>query len=222
MKRLVAVALILLAAPAAFAEPLSFIRGGVGIAMRTPDRDPPPDFVGFGYEDGTSLFLTVGSHYASGVMLRVDYAYTYYDAMTALGGAAVIEEDIQTQDARGGVFLATRRERPVGGRVGLGYAYGHERASPGPRERIQDGGFLEAAASVRVAQHLDLELAAVAMKLDGRRDYDAEVGELRFEASVPAGPAFVLFTTRYAVFDRESPFDEDVLEFRLGLAGEWE
>lgn len=223
MKHFVLAALALAAAPTAVAEPVSFIEGGVGIALREPDRDPPVDVLDFEYEDGTTVFLSVGSHYASGVLLRVDYAYTYYDALTAVGGAITLEEDIQSQDARGGLFLATRHDRPLGGRIGLGYAYSHERAySSSTREHIQDGGFLEAAAGVASTHGFGLELAATVMKLDGRANYDADVGELRLTGRIPAGAAQVLVTARYAAFDREDRYDEDLLELRLGLGGVWE
>lgn len=214
MKRIAIAAFALLAAGTAHGEDVAgTIHGGVGVALREPS-DARLD-----YDTGTVLHFEAVSHYPSNLMVRVLYSYTFYDALTGPGGLS-IADDIQQQDARFGVYHAPWRHGPLRYRAGGGYAYSHEKDSSDD-SNIQAGGFLEAAALLDVGRPVTLELAATAMKLDGQDDYDAEVGEVRLGLAFHAGAADFRLDTRYASYDRESPFDEEVLEVRVGVTGAW-
>ena len=220
MKRIALAALALLAAGTAQGDDLaSTIHGSVGVALRDPSDAPPYDQLQLEYDTGTVLHLEVASHYPSNLMVRVFYAYTFYDELSGSGGLS-FAQDIRQHDARFGAYFAPWRHGPLRYRAGGGYAYGHEKDSSDD-SRIQSGGFLEAAALFDAGTLATLELVATAMKLDGDEDYDAEIGELRFGAAFHAGAVDFTLNTRYAAYDRESPFDEELLEFRVGVAGVW-
>lgn len=211
MKRIASAILALLAAGTARSEDVAgFIHGGVGVAFRKPDAP-------YDYDAGTVLHLEVGNRYPDGLMVRVSYAYTFYDALTGAGG--VIARDIGQQDARFGLFFAPQPRGALGFRVGGGYVYGDERT--GSSDRTQDGGFLEAAATLDAGRRATFDLAAAVLKVEGRSDYDAEGGELRLGVALHAGPVDLTLGSRYLALDRESPFDESLLEFRAGVAGRW-
>ena len=214
-------ALTLLAAGAAQAEDLaSRIEGGIGMAWREPSDDPPYDQSRLEYDTGTVLHASVASHYDYGLLLRVDYAYTLYDELTGLGGLS-IAEDIEQHDARGGVFYAPWPRGPVGFRIGIGYAYAEEDEDSPAAERTQDGGFVEAGLAVQAGERVRLDAAVAGLKLEGDEDYDAEGAELRLGAAFDTGPLDIIVGTRYLAWQRESPFDEELLELRLGIGGRW-
>jgi hypothetical protein len=210
-------ALALLAAPAMAADPAGYLEASVGVAQRElSDVNPPFELLGFEYDTGTVLRFAAGQRYESGLMLRADYGYTTYDELT--GSGLSISRDLVQHDARLGVFYATPRNFRAGYRFGAGYAYARE-----DDELVggsQTGGFLEAAA-VRAGERVSWDLAAALMKLDGGGDYDAEAAELRLGAAFHRGRADVTVQLRYALYERESPFDEDVLELRVGLGAGW-
>lgn len=208
-------ALALLAGAPAAADPGSFIDASLGVTLRHPSDDRP----GLEYDDGTVARLEVGSHYASGLMLRVAYAYTAYDALKA--GSLRLAEDIQQQEVRLGVFHATPRPAPLGWRFGGGYVYADEDADAPEQSRYQRGGFAEVAAVVVASERLTLDLATAVMKLGGAEDYDAEAAELRCGLAFHTRVMDFTLSARYAVFDRESPFDEELLELRVGVGGGW-
>jgi len=212
--------LALLAPLAAQAENLaSRIDGGIGVAFREPSDDPPYDQLRLDYDRGTALHAAVSSHYDYGLLLRVDYTYTLYDALTA--GSLTIEEDIEQHDARGGVFYAPWPRGPVGFRVGGGYAYASEDIDQPEDERSQDGGFVEAGLTLRAAARVRLDFALAGLKLEGDDDYDAEGTEVRAFAAFDTGPLDVTVGARYLAWQRERPFDEELFELRLGLGGAW-
>lgn len=217
--RLAGVALaLLLASPAATAAG-SFIAGSVGLVQRDiTDAGPLLDLR---YDDGTLLGLQVGTHYDSGLMLRVDYTYTYYDALTAAGGALTLAEDIQQQETRFGVFHAMGPRSPVRLRWGGGYVYADE-DTESQDSRYQDGGFLELGLAFDAGKHFTLDLAAAASKLDGKQDYDAEGTEARGGVALHLGRAALRLDARYARIEREDPaWNEELLELRLGVATAW-
>lgn len=219
MKRALSCVLALLAAPAMAADPAGYLEGSVGIALRDPSGEKPPfDQLDLEYDTGTVLRFAAGQRYESGLMLRVDYGYTTYDKLAASGGPTV-SRDIEQHDARLGVFYATPRNVAAGYRFGAGYAYTREDQDPQGGD-TQAGGFLEAAA-VLAGERTTWDLAAALLKLDGGGDYDAEAAELRAGVAFHRGRADVTLQARYALYDRAAPFDEDVLEIRLGLGTGW-
>lgn len=218
MMRALGCVLALLAAPAMAADPAGYLEGSVGVALREPSDEPPFDQLDLDYDTGTVLRFSAGQRYESGLMLRADYGYTAFDELTALG-SLTITRDIEQHDARLGVFYATPRNVTAGYRFGAGYAYAREDQEPQGGDS-QGGGFLEAAA-VLAGERVSWDLAAVLMKLDGHDDYDAEAVELRAGAAFHRGRADVTVQLRYAIYEREEPFDEDVLEIRVGLGTGW-
>lgn len=210
--------LVPIAAPAE--DVASTLHGGVGAAWREPSEDPPYDQLTLEYDTGTVLFLDLASHYDYGLLLRVTYTYTLYDALTALGGLAV-EKDIEQHDGRAGLFYAPWPRGAVGWRIGGGYAYGHEDVDQPDDGRTQDGGFVEAGLTVRAAPRLTLDFAGAGLKWEGEDDYDAEGAEARVAAIVHTGPLDILVGGRYLRLERESPFDEELYELRLGIGGTW-
>lgn len=220
MKRAL-LAAALLAAPAAAAENVaSTIHGGVGAAWREPSDDPPYDQLTLEYDTGTALFLDVASHYDYGLLMRLTWTYTLYDALTALGGLA-IEKDIEQHDGRAGLFYAPWPRGPVGYRIGGGYAYGHEDVDAPDDGRTQDGGFVEAGFTVRAARRLTLDFAGAGLKWEGDEDYDAEGAEARVAAIVHTRPLDITIGARYLRLEREAPFDEELYELRVGIGGAW-
>lgn len=217
MRRPLACVLALLAAPAMAADPAGYLEGSVGVALReVSDANPPFDQLDFEYDTGTVLRFAAGQRYESGLMLRAEYGYTVYDELTAVG--LTLDRDIEQHDARLGVFHATPRNVATGYRFGAGYAYAREDGALDGGS--QNGGFLEAAA-VLAGERVSWDFAAALMKLDGHDDYDAEAAELRAGAAFHRGRADVTVQVRYAVYERESPFDEQVLEIRVGLGTGW-
>ena len=219
MRRRAGLALALLvAAPTAVASE-GFVAGGVGVARRELDEGPLA-ILGLEYDDGTVLAAQVGTHYDTGLMLRVDYTYTYYDALTAVNGTLVLSEDIQQQETRFGVFYATPVRAPVRLRWGGGYVYADEDAES-QDSRYQDGGFLEGAVAVDAGKRVTFELAAAALKLDGPQDYDAETTAVSGGVALHLGDADLTLDARYAETDREDWLDEERLELRLGVRTAW-
>jgi hypothetical protein len=205
------------AAPAA-APAGGFVDLSVGAAWREPDDDPPFDQLELEYDTGTVARLEVGSHYDSGLLVRVGYAYTVYDEFTALG-SLVISEDIQQQEVRAGVFYATPRGTPLGWRLGGGYDYLDESSNGGGY--YQRGGFVEAGAIVTLAR-VTLDFAAAFAKLGGPGDADAETTELRATAAYHARVMDFTLGARYAWVDPENfPLNEELLELRAGVAIPW-
>lgn len=195
-----------------------FVDLSVGAAWREPDDDPPFDQLELEYDTGTVVRLEVGSQYDSGLLVRVGYAYTVYDEFTALG-SLVIDEDIQQQELRAGVFYATPRGAPLGWRLGGGYGYLDEEGNAGGY--YQRGGFVEAAAIVELAR-ATLDFAAAFAKLGGPGDADAETAELRATAAYHARVMDFTLGARYAWIDRENgPLDDELLELRAGVAIPW-
>lgn len=217
MKRALGCVLALLAAPAMAADPAGYLEGSVGVALRDPSNEGPFSQLDLEYDTGTVLRFAAGQRYESGLMLRLDYGYTAYEELTA--GGATVSRDIGQHDARLGVFYATPHKVAAGYRFGAGYAYAREDQDPQGSDR-QAGGFLEAAA-VLAGERMTWDLAAALMKLNGRDDYDAEAAELRAGVAFHRGRADVTVQLRYARYDREAPFDEDVLEVRVGLGTGW-
>lgn len=211
---------LLVAAPAAADDVGSTIHGGIGAAWRDPGADPPYDQLQLEYDTGTLLFLDLASHYDYGLLLRVTYTYTLYDALTALGGLSV-EEDIEQHDGRAGLFYAPWSRGPLGFRLGGGYAYAHEDVDAPAGERTQDGGFVEVGLIVRAARALTLDIAGAGLKWEGNGNYDAEAAELRIGATFHTDPLDLMLGGRYARFQRESPADEELYELRLGIGGRW-
>jgi hypothetical protein len=195
------------------------VEGGIGIAFREPSNAPPYDQLQLQYDTGTVLHATVASHYEYGMLVRVDYAYTLYDALTASGLS--IAEDIEQHDARGGVFYAPWPRGPVSFRIGGGYAWAQEDADEPAEERSQDGGFVETGLTVRAGKAVRFDIAAAGLKLEGDDDYDAEGAELRAGAAFDTGPLDVTLGARYVAWQREDPFDEELFELRIGLGGAW-
>lgn len=219
--KVLAAGLALLLAGAAQADDLaSRIEGGVGIAWREPSDDPPYDQLKPEYDTGTVLHASVASHYEYGLLLRVDYAYTLYDELSGAGGLA-IAEDIEQHDARGGVFYAPWPRGPVGVRVGIGYAYAEEDQDAPADDRSQDGGFVEAGLAVQAGERVRLDAALAGLKLEGDEDYDAEGVELRLGGAFDTGALDITVGARYLAWQRESPFDEELFELRLGIGGAW-
>lgn len=211
MKRAACALLALLGHAAAHAN--GFIDASLGAAWRDPDTQLDVD-----YDTGTVARLEVGTQYESGLQLRVGYTYTFYDALTALGSLD-IAEDIQQQETRVGIFHATPRGDPRGWRLGGGYVYvDEENELEGGYQR---GGFVEVAAVIKAGKRVTLDLAAAAMKLGGTDDYDAEAAELRAVAAFHTRVMDFTVGARYAAFDRESPFDEQLFELRVGIGGAW-
>jgi len=217
MRRPAALLLALLLPCAAHAE--GFVEASLGAAWREPDDDPPFDQLELEYDTGTLARVEVGTHYDSGLLLRVGYTYTAYDALTGLGSLAVYE-DVQQQEVRFGVFHATPRGARLGWRLGAGYVYVDEDHSADGN--YQRGGFVEAAAIVAAGRRVTLDLAAAVMKLGGPGDNDAEAGELRATAAFHARAMDVIAGTRYALIDRDGfPPDEQLLELRVGVVFPW-
>lgn len=210
-------ALLALLAPAG-AHANGFIEAGLGVALREPDDAPPFDPLELDYGTGTVARLELGTLYDSGLMLRVAYAWTACDELKA--GSLLVSEDIRQQDLRLGVFHATPRGAPLGWRLGGGYAYADEDDSESA-SRSQRGGFIEAAAVVEAGPRVTLDFAGALLKLGGEADYDAEAAELRASAAFHTRAMDFTVGARYAVFDRESPFDEQVFELRVGIGGGW-
>ncbi|MGH8481739.1 MAG: outer membrane beta-barrel protein [Nevskiaceae bacterium] len=218
MRRPLYCALALLAAPAMAADPAGYLEGSVGVALRDPSNEKPFNQLDLEYDTGTVLRFAAGQRYESGLMLRVDYGYTAYDELTA-SGSLTVSRDIEQHDARLGVFYATPRKVAAGYRFGAGYAWARENQDPQGGDS-QAGGFLEAAA-VLAGERVSWDLAVALMKLDGHDNYDAEAAELRAGAAFHRGRADVTVQLRYAIYQREAPFDEDVLEIRIGLGTGW-
>lgn len=216
VRRATCVILALLASAGARAE--GFVEASVGAAWRELDAEKPFDQLELEYDTGTLARLEVGTQYDSGLQLRVGYTYTAYDELTALG-SLVIAEDIQQQEVRLGAFHATRGA-PLGWRLGGGYVYLDEDDNGGGGY-CQRGGFLEAAAVVEASRRITLEFAAAVMKLGGPEDYDAEAAELRATAAFHTRAMDYTVGVRHAVFDRENPVDEQLLELRVGVGGLW-
>jgi hypothetical protein len=217
MTRALCCMVALLTAPAMAADPAGYLEGSVGVALRElSDVNPPFGQLGLEYDTGTVLRFAAGQRYESGLMLRADYGYATYDELT--GSGLTVSRDLEQHDARLGVFYATPRDVMAGYRFGAGYAYAREGGTPDGGS--QAGGFLEAAA-VLAGERVSWDLAAALMKLDGRGDYDAEAAELRVGAAFHRGRADVTVQLRYATYARESPYDEDVLEIRVGLGAGW-
>ena len=220
MNRVVVAALALLAAGTARGEDVAgFVHGGVGIAFREPSDDPPFDQLQLEYDTGTVVHLEVASRYDYGLLLRVGYAYTFYDALTA--GGLSIAKDIGQQEVRAGAFFAPRQRGPFGYRVGGGYVYNHEDTDEPSGSQQQAGGFVEAGVVLDAGRRATFDLAAAALKMEGHGDYDAEGAELRVGVALHTGVLDVTLGARYLALQRESPVDEDLLEFRVGLAGAW-
>lgn len=211
---------MLAAAPAAAQDLASTIHGGIGAAWREPSNDPPYDQLSLEYDTGTVLFLDVASHYDYGMLLRVTYTYTLYDALTALGGLAV-EKDIEQHDGRAGVFYAPWPRGPLAYRIGGGYAYGHEDVDQPDDGRTQDGGFVEAGLTLQAARWLTLDFAGAGLKWEGKEDYDAEGAEARIAATFHTDPLDLVVGGRYLRLEREAPFDEELFELRFGIGGAW-
>lgn len=212
-------ALLLLAGSAAAEELASTAYGGVGIAVREARGNPPDERVTFEFDDGTQLHLALASHYAEGLLFRVDYAYTLYDALTANGVPLV--EDIEQHDARAGLFYAPWSRGPVRGRIGGGYVWWKEDQDAPAAETAQDGGYVEAGVTLGLGERLRLDVAGAALKLEGDGNYDAEGVEARAGLTVDVGPLDATLGAGYRRLQREGPFDEDVLEVRIGLGGAW-
>ena len=213
--------LCLLAAGRALAEDVAGrIDGGIGMALREPSHAAPWDQLRPEYDNGTLLHASVASHYDYGLLVRLDYAYTFYDALTGANGLA-IAEDIEQHDARGGVFYAPWPDRPVGFRIGGGYAYAQEDVDNPEGEQQQDGGFVEGGLTVRAGKRVTFDVALAGLKLEGDDDYDAEGTELRGGVAFDTGPLDLTFGARYIDWQRESPFDEELFELRIGIGGAW-
>lgn len=213
-------ALALLAAPSAAAEDVAgFVHGGVGAAWREPSNDPPYDLLQLEYDTGTVLFAEVASRYEGGFMLRVEYAYTFHDTLAGSGGL-VIEEDIEQHDARVGAFYAPWPRGPLEWRIGAGYLYAEENAE-GAQDRSQDGGFVEGGLTWHATKRLAFDAALGGLKVEGDGDYDAEGTEARLAAALAAGGVEFTLGARYRALERERPFDEEVLELRVGVGGAW-
>jgi hypothetical protein len=210
------------AGPAHASDPASWIHGGVGVAWREPSNDPPFDQLRLDYDTGTVLHAEVASHYDTGLLLRLNYAYTLYDALTGAGGL-VIDKDIEQHDARAALFFAPRGGGTLGWRIGGGYVYAAEDFdAPGSGgERRQDGGFVEAGLALQAGRAWRFDLALAGLKVEGEGDYDAEGAEARAAAIVDTGPLELSLQLRYLDLQRESPFDETVLDLRLGIGGRW-
>jgi hypothetical protein len=209
MKRAAGLLLALLAPAGAHAN--GFIDASLGLSLREPDH-------GFDFDTGTVARLELGTRYDTGLMLRVAYGHSGYDSIR-MGGAR-LAEDVVAQDARGGVFYATPQGAPLGWRLGGGYVYAGEDDSESAR-RSQRGGFVEAAAVAEATPRITLELAAAVMKLAGEYDYDAQAAEVRALAAFHTGAMDFTVGARYARYDRESLFDEQVFELRVGVGGGW-
>jgi hypothetical protein len=221
MNRTLLVAVALLASTAAAAENVaSTIHGGIGAAWREPGGDPLYDQLE--YDTGTALFLDVASHYEYGLLMRVTYTYTLYDALTAFD-TLVIGKDFEQHDARAGLFYAPWTRGPVGYRIGGGYAWAHEDVDVDEPDdsRTQAGGFVEAGLTARVARWLTLDFAAAGLKWEGDGDYDAEGAEARVAAVIHTRPLDIIVGGRYLRLERESPFDEELYELRIGIGGAW-
>lgn len=217
MRRPAALLLALLAPCAAHAQ--GFVEASLGAAWREPDADPPFDQLELEYDTGTLARLELGTHYDSGLLLRVGYTYTAYDALTGPGSLAVYE-DIEQQEVRFGVFHATPRGAPLGWRLGAGYVYVDEDHSTDGN--YQRGGFVEAAAVVAAGRRVTLDFAAALMKLGGPEDYDAEGGELRATAAFHTRAMDFIAGARFARIERDSlPPDEQLLELRVGVLFPW-
>jgi hypothetical protein len=219
MKVLAAGLALLLTGTAHAEEVAGRIEGGIGMAFREPSNAPPYDQLRLEYDTGTVLLAAVASHYEYGLLVRVDYAYTLYDTLT--GSGLAIAEDIEQHDARGGVFYAPWPRGPVSFRIGGGYAYANEDTDRPEGERSQDGGFVEAGLTVQAGKGVRFDIAAAGLKLEGDDDYDAEGAELRAGAAFDTGPLDITVGARYVAWQRESPFDEELFELRLGLGGAW-
>jgi hypothetical protein len=213
MKHLVGAALALLAGGAHAEEVASTVHGGIGAAWREPAVDAVD------YDTGTLLHLTLASRYEYGLLLRVDYAYTLYDALTANG--LPVAKDIEQHDARGGAYYAPWTRSPVAWRIGGGYAWAREDEDEPARELTQDGGFVEAGIAVKLGDRVVVDVAGAGLKLEGDGDYDAEGSEARLGLTIDAGPLDVTVGARYIAWQRENTFDEDVFELRVGLGGNW-
>lgn len=221
MNRTLLVLLALLASTTASAENLaSTIHGGIGAAWREPSEDPPFDQLTLEYDTGTVVFLDVASHYGNGLLVRVTWTYTLYDALTALGGLA-IEKDIEQHDGRAGLFYAPWPRGAVGYRIGGGRAWAHEDVDEPEDGRTQDGGFVEAGLTVRAARRLTLDFAGAGLKWEGDEDYDAEGAEARVAAIVHTEPLDITIGGRYLRLEREARFDEELYELRIGIGGAW-
>jgi hypothetical protein len=219
MRRALPALLLALAAPVAPAENVAgWAHGGIGMALREPADASGP---GLQYDTGTLLHVDVGNRYPEGLMVRVDYAYTLYDELTAAGGALTIEEDIERHEARGGLFYAPWTRGPLGWRIGGGYAYVREDVDAPEAERQQDGGYVEAGLVVRAGQRVTLDFAGAGLKLEGKDDYDAEGAELRAGATLHTRPLDLGVALRYQKLERDAPFDEELLELRFGVGGAW-
>lgn len=209
MKRATLAALALLASADAHAN--GFIDLGLGAVLRDADQ-------GYDFDTGKAAWLELGTLYESGLLLRVGYGYTSYERLEL--DTVLIVEDIATQEVRLGVFHSTQRGAPLGWRLGGGYAYSDEDDSAGP-SRSQRGGFVEAAAVVEAGRRVMLDFAGALTKLGGEADYDAEGAELRAMATFRARALDFTLGARYAVIDRETPFDEQLFELRVGVGGLW-
>lgn len=219
MKARAALLLALLAPAAPAATPAyGFVDLSVGASWRELDDDPPFDQLELEYDTGTLARLEVGTHYDSGLLLRVGYAYTAYDELRALGSLTVTE-DIQQQELRAGVFYATPRRPRFGWRLGGGYAYADEDTST--YGYYQRGGFVEAAAVIAAHERVTVDLAAAFAKLGGPANRDAEVAEVRATAVFHARVMDFTVGTRYALADRDNAPDEQPLELRVGVVIPW-
>ena len=217
MTRIAAILLALLAPSAAQAQ--GYVDASLGAAWRDLESEPPYDASGLEYDTGKLARLEVGTHYDSGLLLRLGYAYTAYDELTALGSLTVLE-DVEQQEIRFGVFQATPRRAPLGWRLGAGYIYVDEDSDTGGD--YQRGGFVEAAAIVATGKRVTLDFAAALMKLGGPDDFDAEGGELRAVAAFHARAMDFTLGARYALIERDSfPPDERLLELRAGVVFPW-
>ena len=208
--RPVAFAVLGLLAPAG-AQANGFIDLGLGAVMRDAEQ-------GYDFDTGKTAWLELGTLYESGLMLRVGYGYTSYERVEL--DEVRIAEDIATQDVRLGLFRSTPRGAPLGWRLGAGYAYADEDDSASS-SRSQRGGFVEAAAVVQAGRRVTLDFAGALMKLGGEADYDAEGAEVRATAAFHTRPMDFTIGARYAVIDREAPFDEQRFELRVGVGGLW-
>lgn len=196
----------------------SFVEAGIGAAWRELEDEPPFDQLELEYDTGTLARLEVGTHYDSGLLLRVGYTYTAYDELKALGSLTVTE-DIQQQELRAGVFYATPRRPRLGWRFGGGYAYADEDTST--YGYYQRGGFVEGAAVVAAHARVTVELAAAFAKLGGPANRDAEIAEVRATAAFHGRVMDFTVGTRYALADRDNAPDERPLELRVGVVIPW-
>lgn len=222
MKRAWLAALALIAATPAWAGDVAgSVKGGVGMTWREPSDDPPFDILQLEYDTGTALFAEVASHYEAGLLLRVGYAYTFFDALT--GGGLTISEDIQHHDARVGAFYAPWPRGALDWRIGGGYAFMQESSENGGNNssQSQDGGFVEGGLTWRLGKRVALDGALGGFKVDGDGDYDAEGTEVRAGVTVEAAGIGFTLGARYAAIQRERPADEELFELRFGVGGAW-